>query len=157
MKGGRRQGRQRKRWEESIREWTGLEFGKSRGAVEKRGKWRELVVKSSLVPQRPLLLRDRWRWRKQMDLCVIPCWLFFLFRCYGLLPLSCGFSANRATSKWLSVLPIRKQDLSGCDSIALGLAFPCIHLQGWQSLPVSVWRQVGADPSSNSKSSALWE
>ena len=29
VKGGRRQGRQRKRWEDSIREWTGLEFGKS--------------------------------------------------------------------------------------------------------------------------------
>ena len=29
VKGGRRQGRQRKRWEDSIREWTGLEFGES--------------------------------------------------------------------------------------------------------------------------------
>ena len=28
-KRGRRQGRQRKRWEDNIREWTGLEFGKS--------------------------------------------------------------------------------------------------------------------------------
>ena len=31
VKGGRIQGRQRKRWEDNIREWTGLEFG--------RGKW----------------------------------------------------------------------------------------------------------------------
>ena len=29
VKGGRRQGRQKKRWEDNIREWTGLEFGKS--------------------------------------------------------------------------------------------------------------------------------
>ena len=29
VKGGRRQGRQRKRWEDNIREWTGLEFAKS--------------------------------------------------------------------------------------------------------------------------------
>ena len=50
MKGGRRQGRQRKRWEDSIREWTGLEFAKSQRAVENRGKWRELVAKSSVVP-----------------------------------------------------------------------------------------------------------
>ena len=50
-KGGRRQGRQRKRWEDSIREWTGLEFGKSQRAVENRGKWRKLVAKSSVVPQ----------------------------------------------------------------------------------------------------------
>ena len=52
-KGGRRQSRQRKRWEDNIREWTGLEFGKSQRAVEKRGKWRKLVAKSSVVPQRP--------------------------------------------------------------------------------------------------------
>ena len=38
MKGGRRQGRQRKRWEDNIREWIGLEFGKSQRAVKKRGK-----------------------------------------------------------------------------------------------------------------------
>ena len=31
VKGGRRQGRQRKRWEDNIREWTGLEFAKYRG------------------------------------------------------------------------------------------------------------------------------
>ena len=29
VKGGRRQGRQRKRWEDNTREWTGLEFGRS--------------------------------------------------------------------------------------------------------------------------------
>ena len=44
VKGGRRQGRQRKRWEDNIREWTGLEFGKSQRAVEKREKWRKLVA-----------------------------------------------------------------------------------------------------------------
>ena len=42
VKGGRRQGRQRKRWEDNIREWTGL----------------KLVAKASVVPQRPLRLRD---------------------------------------------------------------------------------------------------
>ena len=36
VKGGRRQGRQRNRWEDNIREWTGLEFGKSQRAVENR-------------------------------------------------------------------------------------------------------------------------
>ena len=38
VKGGRRQGRQRMRWGDNIREWTGLEFGKSQRAVENRGK-----------------------------------------------------------------------------------------------------------------------
>ena len=52
VKGGRRQGRQRKRWED-IREWTGLEFAKSQRAVENWEKWRKLVLKSSVVPQRP--------------------------------------------------------------------------------------------------------
>ena len=38
VKGGRRQGRLRKRWEDNIREWTGLEFAKSLRAVENREK-----------------------------------------------------------------------------------------------------------------------
>ena len=56
VKGRRRQDRQRKRWEDNIREWTGLGFAKSQRAVEDREKWNELVVKSSR-------LRNRWRWR----------------------------------------------------------------------------------------------
>ena len=35
-----------------------LEFGKSQRAVENEGKWRKLVAKSSVVPQRPSRLRD---------------------------------------------------------------------------------------------------
>ena len=59
VKERRRQGRQRKRWEDNIREWTGLEFAKSQRSVENRGKWKKVVAKSSVVPQRPSLLRDR--------------------------------------------------------------------------------------------------
>ena len=58
VKEGRRQGRQRKRWEDNIREWTGLEFAEFQRAVEKREEWRKLVVKSSVVTQRPSRLRD---------------------------------------------------------------------------------------------------
>ena len=54
VKGGRRQGRQRKRWEDNIRKWT-----KFQRAVENREKWRKLAAKSSVVSQRPLQLRDR--------------------------------------------------------------------------------------------------
>ena len=43
----------RKRWEDNIREWTGLEFAKSQRAVKSREKWRKLVAKSSVVPHRP--------------------------------------------------------------------------------------------------------
>ena len=58
VKGGRRQGRERKRWEDNIGEWTGLEFGKSQRAVENREKWIKPVTKLSVVPQRPSRLRD---------------------------------------------------------------------------------------------------
>ena len=58
VKGGKRQGRQRKRWEDNIREWTGLKFGKSQRAVENRNTWRKLVAKSSVVTQRPSRLMD---------------------------------------------------------------------------------------------------
>ena len=39
-----------------------LEFAKSQRGVENREKRRKLVVKSSVVPQRPSRLRDRWWW-----------------------------------------------------------------------------------------------
>ena len=58
VKGGRRQGRQRKKWGDNITEWTGLEFSKSQRVVENRKKWRKLVAKLSGVPQRPSRLRD---------------------------------------------------------------------------------------------------
>ena len=59
VKRGRRPGRQRKRLEENIREWTDLEFAKSQRAVENRERWRKLVAKSSVVHRRPSRLRDR--------------------------------------------------------------------------------------------------
>ena len=61
IKWQRKQGRQKKRWKDNIREWTGMEFTKSQRAVENREKWRKLVVKSSVVSQRPSRLTDRWK------------------------------------------------------------------------------------------------
>ena len=63
VKRGRWQGRQRKRWEDNIREWTVLEFVKSQRAVENWEKWMKLVAKLSVVPKRPWRLRNRW-WRR---------------------------------------------------------------------------------------------
>ena len=54
VKGGRRQGRQGKRWEDNIREWTGLEFAKCQRVAENREQMEETVL-----PQRPSRLRDR--------------------------------------------------------------------------------------------------
>ena len=59
VKGGRRQGRQKKRWED-IRKWTGLEFTTSQRTVDNREKWRELVVNSSVKLEQSSRLRDRW-------------------------------------------------------------------------------------------------
>ena len=47
--------------EEVGRQHQGMdrpEFEKSQRAVQNREKWRKLVVKSSVVPQRPSRLRD---------------------------------------------------------------------------------------------------
>ena len=41
MKGGRREDEQKKRFEDKIREWTGLEFAKSRRAVREQRKMEE--------------------------------------------------------------------------------------------------------------------
>ena len=80
VKGGRRQGRQRKRWEDNIREWTGLKFGKSQRAVENREKWRKPVAKLSVVPQRPSRLRnclmDGW-----IYLCIYVCIYVSIYVC----------------------------------------------------------------------------
>ena len=49
--GGRRRGRQRKRLEDNIKEWTGLEWNILLRKAENREEWRKLVVKSTVVPQ----------------------------------------------------------------------------------------------------------
>ena len=41
VKGRRRQGGQRKRWEDNVRDWTGLEFAKTHRAVENKDKQRK--------------------------------------------------------------------------------------------------------------------
>ena len=45
--------RQKKRWEDNIRKWTGLELAKSQRAVENREKSRKPSVKSSVPPNDP--------------------------------------------------------------------------------------------------------
>ena len=57
MKGGRRQGRQRKKWEDNIREWTGLEFGKSKRAVKNREKMEKTDCKSICGTPTTLVLK----------------------------------------------------------------------------------------------------
>ena len=59
VQGGRRRGRHRKRWEDNIKEWTGLEWNIILRKAENREEWRKLVIKSTVVRQRSARLRDR--------------------------------------------------------------------------------------------------
>ena len=58
VKGGRRRGRQKKRLEDNIKEWTGMGFGDSLRAAEDSEGWKGIVATSSVVPRRPPRLRD---------------------------------------------------------------------------------------------------
>ena len=56
---GRRRGRQKKRWEDNITEWTGLKLGEALRKAENREERRKVVAQSSLVPQRSNRVRDK--------------------------------------------------------------------------------------------------
>ena len=58
VKGASRRGRQKKRWEDNIKEWTGMGFGDSLRAAEDKEVWNGVVATSSVVPRRPPRLRD---------------------------------------------------------------------------------------------------
>ena len=55
VEGARRRGRQKKRWEDNIKEWTGMGFGASLRAAEDREGWKGIVAMSSVVPRQPPL------------------------------------------------------------------------------------------------------
>ena len=53
VRGGRRKGRQRKRWEDTIRDWTVLELSDAVRRSEEREEWRMLVARSCGAPTVP--------------------------------------------------------------------------------------------------------
>ena len=59
MKGKRKRGRQKKRWEDNIKEWTGMDFASSTRAAENRSRWKGIVANSSVVPDDLPRLWDR--------------------------------------------------------------------------------------------------
>ena len=88
LQGTVKRGRQKKRWEDNIKEWTGMGFGDSLRAAEDREGWKGIVATSSVVPWRPPRLRD-WDemccyfslksfWRVNIKFCRIFIF-FFLF------------------------------------------------------------------------------
>ena len=46
VKGARRRGKQKKRWKDNIKEWTGVEFGDSQRAAKDRERWKGIVTTS---------------------------------------------------------------------------------------------------------------
>ena len=48
-----KRGRQKNRWEDNIKEWTGMDFASSTRAAENRSRWKRIVAYSSVVPRRP--------------------------------------------------------------------------------------------------------
>ena len=58
VKGARRRGRQKKRWEDNTKKWTRIGFGDSLRTAEDKEGWKSIVATSSVVPRRPPRLRD---------------------------------------------------------------------------------------------------
>ena len=47
----RNRSRQKKRWEDIIKEWTGMDFASSTRAAENRTRWKGINANSSVVPR----------------------------------------------------------------------------------------------------------
>ena len=88
MKGARRRGRQKKRWADSIKEWTGMGFGDSLRAAEDREGWKGIVGTPSMVPRRPTRIRD---WDDEMI-------YYFYVKFHEKNPVKNKKSENRSTS-----------------------------------------------------------
>ena len=56
--GGRKKGRQKKRWGDNS-EWTGLKLREALRKAENRDEWRKAMVRSFLMPQRSFRLWDK--------------------------------------------------------------------------------------------------
>ena len=53
VKGQRKRGRQKKKWEDNIKEWTGMNFASSTRMAENRTRWNGIVVNSYVVLRQP--------------------------------------------------------------------------------------------------------
>ena len=52
VKGKRRRSGQKKRWEDNIKEWTGMDFATLTRAAEKRTRWKRIFANSFVMPRR---------------------------------------------------------------------------------------------------------
>ena len=58
VEGARRRGRQKKRWEDNVKDLTGMGFGDPLRAAEDREGWKGIVATSSVMARGPPRLRD---------------------------------------------------------------------------------------------------
>ena len=49
----KKKGRQKKRWKDNIKEWTGMDIASSTRAAENRTRWKGIVANSSVVSRQP--------------------------------------------------------------------------------------------------------
>ena len=68
VKEARRRGRQKQRWEDNIKEWTGMGFGESPRAAEDREEWKDIVATLSVVAQ-----TTSFRDEVALNICVYMC------------------------------------------------------------------------------------
>ena len=89
VKGARRRGRQNKKWDDNIKEWTGMGFGESLRVAEDREGWRGIVATSSVVPRRSPTWRlrdwDEMKWQTAESFSRIVWFCNYIF----ILVLSC--------------------------------------------------------------------
>ena len=60
VKGARRRGRQKKSWEDNIKEWTGMGFGNSMRAAEDREGWEGILQRHCGAPTTSKVKGLRW-------------------------------------------------------------------------------------------------
>ena len=56
---GKRRGGHKKRWEDSIKEWTEMKFVSTTSAAENRTRWKGIVANSSVVSRWPSFLMTK--------------------------------------------------------------------------------------------------
>ena len=89
VKRGRKQGRQRKRLEDNIREWIGLEFSRSQRVVENRENGENWLRNHLWCPTNPHGLGidndndDEFQITKLSECVPHMHWLVFCFHCFG--------------------------------------------------------------------------
>ena len=97
VQGGRRRGRQKKRWESNISEWTGLTFCNALREAENKIKWRERVAMSVAAQQSPWL-RDRCKASACVRAKLLLGWLFQFRSFYLTIGKTLDFLKNQANA-----------------------------------------------------------